>query len=107
MRNHPSIISYEGFNSIGITVSTGVLQAHLGSASTEDRWVDNLSPQEVETLAQLHVRRYIDFCSKFIRLVDEVDNSRLVCLTRSGALHLCMIHSFRALFNTRICLCLP
>ena len=79
VRNHPSIISYEGFNSIGITVSTGVLQAHLGSASTEDRWVENLSPQEVETLAQLHVRRYIDFCSKFIRLVDEVDNSRLVC----------------------------
>ena len=39
----------------------------------------HLLPQEVETLTRLHQRRFIDFCAKYIRLVNRVDDSRLVC----------------------------
>ena len=77
VRNHPSIISHEGLNGVGATMTSGALGVLMGSA--EETWLRNLSPQEVKTLNRLHERRYEEFCAKFMQLVNSADDSRLVC----------------------------
>ena len=76
VRNHPSIISYEGLNEVGVGLGPRVI---LGREGAEPEWTSHLLPQEVETLTEFHVRLYRDFCASYIRLVNSVDDSRVVC----------------------------
>ena len=77
VRNHPSIISYEGMNGVGVNV----LRRALWVLFSDDPqpWLGHLNPQEVESLTRLQERRYIEYCARYIRLIDSVDDSRLVC----------------------------
>ena len=75
VRNHPSIIAYEGLNEVGISLKKRV----LGRKQSEEAWTDNLFPEEVEALKRRWACLYKDFCSGYIRLVNSIDNSRLIC----------------------------
>ena len=77
VRNHPSIISYEGLNEVGSGMGRGVLGVELSHA--EQPWASNLTPQEIETLNRRYEQIYKDFCTRFMRLVESVDDSRLMC----------------------------
>ena len=67
VRNHPSIIAYEGLNEVGL------------GFPPRDLDIPGATEWEREALCESYLESWRSFCARYIQLVNAVDDSKLIC----------------------------
>ena len=71
VRNHPSIIVYEGMNEFALVR----LKEDWGPGDL----IGLLTKEELAGVFDTHAKRFKEYCKRFVSLANSVDGSRLVC----------------------------
>ncbi len=76
IRNHPSIIIYEGLNEVG---GHGRIKRWDFTSRESTPLIEGLIDKEKKPLREYYIKSLDRFYQKYIRIINSVDNSKLIC----------------------------